>query len=127
MSQAPATQNTPATLALPAPDSGLGLFETLLVLDGEPIELDAHLERLATSLRELFGAEPPAELAEAIAERARGLALGRMRIDVDPAGAETTLKTQTVDPADFFPDQRRGAALRSLFADGGLGRHKWAD
>ncbi len=99
----------------------MGLFETLLVLDGKPVELDAHLQRLATSLRELFGAGLPAGLVRAIVERAAGLSLGRMRIDVDPAGADATLKAQAVDPADFFPTYEQGATLRSVFADGGLG------
>jgi para-aminobenzoate synthetase/4-amino-4-deoxychorismate lyase len=127
MSQAPATQNTPAAPALPAPDPARGLFETLLVLDGEPVALDAHLERLAASLRELSGAQLPTGLVEEIAREARPLTLGRMRVDVDPAGAAATLKSQTVDPADFFPTHERGAALRSVRAEGGLGRHKWAD
>ena len=105
----------------------MGLFETLLVLDGEPVELEAHLERLAASLRELFGAELPAGLAVEVADGAQGIPLGRMRIDVDPKGAKATLKTQAVDPADLFPTHERGAVLRSVFADGGLGRHKWAD
>jgi para-aminobenzoate synthetase/4-amino-4-deoxychorismate lyase len=109
------------------PDPARGLFETLLVLDGKPVELGAHLERLAASLGELFGAELPAGRAGKAAERARGLPLGRMRIDVDPTGADATLKVQTVDPADLFPAYERGATLRSVFADGGLGRHKWAD
>ncbi len=63
MSQPPATQNTPATPALPAPDQAQGLFETLLVLAGEPIELDAHLARLAASLTALFGTPEPRALA----------------------------------------------------------------
>jgi para-aminobenzoate synthetase/4-amino-4-deoxychorismate lyase len=127
MSQAPATQNTQAAPALTAPDRGLGLFETILILDGEAVELGVHLERLAKSLRELFDSELPAGLATDVAERARGLILGRMRIDVDPAGAGAALKAQTVDPADHFPTWERGATLRSVFSDGGLGRHKWAD
>jgi para-aminobenzoate synthetase/4-amino-4-deoxychorismate lyase len=50
-----------------------------------------------------------------------------MRIDVDPAGSAATLRTQAVDPAAFFPPPERGAALRSLLVEGGLGPHKWAD
>ncbi len=49
-----------------------------------------------------------------------------MRITVTPDGA-STLATEPVDPADFFPGPERGAELRSLRCDGGLGRHKWAD
>lgn len=111
---------------LPLPDRTLGLFETLLVFDGEPVELDAHLDRLAASLATLFDAELPARLAEEAIDRASGLPLGRMRIDVSPdeiAG----LTTETVDQADFFPAQGRGAELRSLSCEGGLGAHKWAD
>jgi para-aminobenzoate synthetase / 4-amino-4-deoxychorismate lyase len=109
------------------PDPAQGLFETLLVLDGEAVELDAHLGRLAASLETLFGAAPPAGLAEEAAVRAQGLRLGRMRIVVDPDGAAATLTTQAVDRADFFPAPERGAELRSLVCPDGLGAHKWAD
>jgi para-aminobenzoate synthetase/4-amino-4-deoxychorismate lyase len=110
-----------------APDPARGLFETLLVLDGRPVALDAHLERLSTSLEALFGATPPTGLAAEIAARARGLDLGRMRVVVDPRGAAATITAQEVDPANFFPDRGHGAELRSLPCPGGLGAHKWAD
>jgi para-aminobenzoate synthetase component I len=109
------------------PDPAHGLFETLLVLDGEPVALDAHLDRLAASMAALFGTTPPAGLAADAAARASGLELGRMRIVVDPAGAGATLTTQQVDAGDFFPRWNRGAELRSLPCPGGLGAHKWAD
>jgi para-aminobenzoate synthetase / 4-amino-4-deoxychorismate lyase len=111
----------------PAPDRTLGLFETLLIFDGEPVELDAHLDRIATSLRVLFDAELPPALAEEVRERARSVRLGRMRITIGPDGSEATLATEDVDSADFFPCWERAAALRSLSYDGGLGPHKWAD
>lgn len=111
----------------PAPDRELGLFETLLIFDGEPVELDSHLDRIAGSLRALFGAELPPGLAEEARERARGARLGRMRITIGPDGSGATLATQEVDAVDFFPTWERAAALRSLSCDGGLGAHKWAD
>ncbi len=114
------------TSTFPTPDRAQGLFETLLIIDGEGVELEAHLDRLAESLRALFGTSLPAGLAADVAERARDLALGRMRIDVTPSGTRT-LATEVVDPADFFPGWQRGAELRSLPCAGGLGRHKWAD
>jgi para-aminobenzoate synthetase/4-amino-4-deoxychorismate lyase len=113
--------------ALPTPDPAHGLFETVLVLDGEPVALAAHLDRLAASLAGLFNASLPTGLADDVAEQARGLRLGRMRVVVDRVGAGATLATQEVDPADFFPDRERGVALRSLPCPGGLGAHKWAD
>jgi para-aminobenzoate synthetase/4-amino-4-deoxychorismate lyase len=128
MSQPPVTQNTPATPGLPAPDPARGLFETLLIVEGEPIELDAHLARLAASLGALYGIEPPAGLGNAVRERAAGTELGRLRVVVDP-GPQTAAEivVTDVDPADVFPGPDRGAILRSVHCPDGLGRHKWAD
>ncbi|HYJ22800.1 MAG TPA: aminotransferase class IV [Solirubrobacterales bacterium] len=112
---------------LPTPDPAQGLFETVLILDGEPVALTAHLDRLAAGLATLFDATLPMALDDEIVERSRGLRLGRMRIVVDRAGAGATLTTQEVDAADFFPGRDRGVALRSLPCPGGLGAHKWAD
>jgi para-aminobenzoate synthetase / 4-amino-4-deoxychorismate lyase len=112
-----------------SPDPDRGLFETLLVAAGEPVELSAHLDRLAASLEELFGASPPPRLAGEVRERARGTSLGRLRITVTLASGapRAELASEAVDPADFFPAWQRGAELRSLPYDGGLGAHKWAD
>ncbi len=112
--------------SLPTPDRARGLFETLLIVAGTPVELDAHLERLGASLAELFDAGLPPGLGERARERAQGLELGRMRITVAPDDT-ADLATEPVDPADFFPGPERGAGLRSLRCDGGFGAHKWAD
>jgi para-aminobenzoate synthetase / 4-amino-4-deoxychorismate lyase len=109
-----------------SPDRAQGLFETLLVVNGEPVELGAHLDRLGASLEALFGIALPAGLAADTAAHARELPLGRIRIDVSADGT-TALATEAVDPADFFPAQEHAAELCSLPCDGGLGRHKWAD
>lgn len=112
---------------LPAPDRDRGLFETLLILDGEPVDLGAHLDRLAASLATLFEAEPPPDLAPSAYAHAEGMELGRMRIDVRPDRTAATFAVEAVDPADFFPGWERAAGLRSLPCEGGLGPHKWAD
>lgn len=111
------------------PDTSQGLFETLLVVEERPVELGAHLDRLAVSLERVFGASLPAGLEDEIGERARGLRLGRMRVTVGRDGASTRaqLAAEDVDPADVFPTWERGADLRSVVFSGGLGEHKWGD
>lgn len=109
-----------------SPDRTQGVFETLLVFAGKPVELAAHLDRLAAALADLFGTAPPPALAAEMRERSEGVELGRMRAAVGPAGAVAELAVEDVDPADFFP-RERGAVLRSVRCEGGLGSYKWAD
>lgn len=101
----------------------------MLVLDGRPIELDAHLERLATSLNALFEAEPPSDVRELILDRARGIRHGRLRLTVAPEKGrlEADVTATEVEPVQVFPSPDRGIALRSVVVAGGLGAHKWAD
>jgi para-aminobenzoate synthetase/4-amino-4-deoxychorismate lyase len=115
--------------AATAPDLSQGVFETLLVVDREPVELEAHLTRLGASLAELFGAAAPPGLGDAVRRRAADFELGRLRIDVAPglSGTRATIAAEAVDAADFFPGGERGAALRTAIHPGGLGAHKWAD
>jgi para-aminobenzoate synthetase/4-amino-4-deoxychorismate lyase len=108
----------------------MGVFETMLVLGGRPVELDAHLERLGTSLATLYGAQLPDGARDAVLDDAREVHHGKLRLTVapDPAG---TLRTQIsageVEADKIFPSPERGTALRSFIVDGGLGNHKWAD
>jgi para-aminobenzoate synthetase/4-amino-4-deoxychorismate lyase len=116
------------------PDPQRGVFETMLVLGGQPVELDAHLERLAGSLKALYGEDLPSDAADLVREEAAGLEHGKLRITVvpSPVGADQApLKirviTSPVDPAAVFPGPARGIALHSFSLAGGLGEHKWAD
>lgn len=114
----------------PHADPSRGLFETLLVLDGEPVEVDAHLERLTASVAAVFGAELPSDAREAIAAGARGVGRGRLRLTVVPrAGSRvgTTVSTDEIGAGHLFPPAGQGVALRSVVVPGGLGAHKWAD
>ncbi|MDX6622071.1 MAG: para-aminobenzoate synthetase / 4-amino-4-deoxychorismate lyase [Solirubrobacterales bacterium] len=112
------------------PDPGRGLYETVLVAAGGPVQLERHLDRLAASVRELFGAELPARLPGDVARAADELELGRLRIDVEPDGAgglRHTVAATAIDPAAFFADWEHGEALRSVSAAGWWGAHKWSD
>jgi para-aminobenzoate synthetase/4-amino-4-deoxychorismate lyase len=86
------------------------------------------MARLRASLGALFGAPVPEGAREALLEAARGLRLGRARLDVAPNGSSaltTAVRTATVDPSIVFPE--RGARLVPLTVPGGWGAHKWAD
>jgi para-aminobenzoate synthetase/4-amino-4-deoxychorismate lyase len=110
------------------PDPSQGIFETLLIAAGEPVELEAHLARLEGSLATLFDAGLPARARELVVERSAGIELGRLRLTVVPRGGglHHEVVAGEIDPAVFFPGSG-GAALRGLTLDGGLGAHKWAD
>lgn len=126
----------------PPPDPALGVFETLLVAGGEPVELGAHLERLRSSCAALYGEEPPAGWEKRAREHAGGLRLGRLRLtavpsrattgpgrrnDTDSGGLTLEITIGEVNPALAFPGPELAVALRSLPLPGGLGAHKWAD
>lgn len=116
--------------APPPPDPGRGLFETMLIAGGRPIEIVAHFGRLAASAREVFGIELPDEVATDAVRAAAGIELGRMRIDVTPdgeGGLRHSIDATAIDRDAFFPTWERGEALRSVSAEGWSGAHKWSD
>src|SRR4051794_4353843 len=107
------------------PDRSSGIFETLLVVDGEPIELDAHLQRLHLSLEELYSQALPPQLEEKLRRAAAEIPLGRLRATLSPArdGLRLDLLAGGVEPEVVFPTQ--GVNLRPHPIAGGLGPHKW--
>jgi para-aminobenzoate synthetase/4-amino-4-deoxychorismate lyase len=109
------------------PDRSRGVFETLLVIDGEPVELQAHLRRLAHSLEEVYSQELPPQLKDKMRQTAADLPLGRLRCTLVPAedGLQLDLLAGGVELEAVFPE--RGVHLRSHSITGGLGPHKWAD
>jgi len=123
----PRRQDTPVTTNAWQPDPRKGVFETLLVVDGEPVELDAHLARLRRTLGEVYEADLPAESREELIAAAEGISLGRLRLTIVPGEdcLRHDLLAGGVVPEAVFP--ARGARLQSHQVKGGHGAHKWVD
>ncbi|CAN5192296.1 hypothetical protein BH09ACT10_BH09ACT10_07440 [soil metagenome] len=100
------------------PDPALGIYDTLLVIDGRIIEADAHRSRIADSLATLaidqdvwFDVEAQAALLDG---------RQRLRVDLQPGRPATFTHTPLV--ASNAP-----WSLSPLVIDGGWGSHKWRD
>ncbi len=109
------------------PDRSRGVFETLLVVDGEPVELEAHLSRLARTLEAVYAQELPQRIEEELRAATEGILLGRLRLTLVPTqdGLRHDLIAGKVVPEAVFPSQ--GVKLRSHPVPGGHGAHKWVD
>jgi branched-subunit amino acid aminotransferase/4-amino-4-deoxychorismate lyase len=118
-----------STPIVSSPRADAGVFETILIWDDQPVELDAHLVRLAGSARALFGSEPP-DGRRLVLDHSRGGGIGRLRLDLQPT-ASGALKASVIvapfDPLNVFPVPPRTTDLASIVLDRGYGEHKWAD
>ncbi|MEX0973183.1 MAG: aminotransferase class IV [Solirubrobacterales bacterium] len=121
------------------PDPRHGVFETLLVLDGRPVELDAHLYRLEASLAALYPDLTPPPLNASVANPLRaGSTAGtpaealRLAVAPDANGKLATTTERRTATGHFAPEGVRqssteAVSLRGLTVAGGLGAHKWVD
>ena len=107
-------------------DATRGVFTTLLILDGEPVDLEAHVARLDASVRAVYGTTVRAGLAEAVRRKAAGLS-GRHRLRIDavpsPSAPDVVVRMATAElqrPAWTW-------RLAPQIVPGGLGQHKWVD
>jgi para-aminobenzoate synthetase / 4-amino-4-deoxychorismate lyase len=109
------------------PDRSRGIFETLLVVGGTPVELDAHLQRLARSLEAVYSQALPTRAEDELRRAAADIDLGRLRLALAPAedGLRLDLLAGGIEPEAVFPN--RGVNLRTHPIAGGLGAHKWVD
>src|SRR4051794_11794473 len=107
------------------PDRSRGVFETLLVVEGEPVELKAHLNRLAQSLDEVYFQELPPHLEDKLRRAAAEIPLGRLRCTLAPVedGLQLDLLAGGVELEAVFPEG--GVHLRTQEIADGLGSHKW--
>ncbi len=111
-----------APVPVSRPEPSAGVFETLLIAHGRPVSLDEHLERLARSVRTLYGASLPESLAADLRAAAAhvGSERARMRVDFHPS---TEIGIRLTDAP-----RRTGATRLSVrTVPGGIGPHKWAD
>ncbi|MFT4298390.1 MAG: aminodeoxychorismate synthase component I [Aeromicrobium sp.] len=104
------------------------VFDTVLVVDGRPVDLDSHLARLDASVRSLYGSTVRAGLEAAVAAKVRGLhGRHRLRIDAAPRGSQgnggDVEVRLTVAPLRSEPDAWE---LDVQVVPGGWGAHKWA-
>lgn len=102
----------------------------MLVAAGHPLELDAHMARLAADLEAVFDAETPTNAVELVRNQARPIALGRLRLTVAPDDGGKLMAEATaveIDPGLVFPSPEQAVSLSSLLVEGGLGARKWAD
>jgi para-aminobenzoate synthetase/4-amino-4-deoxychorismate lyase len=97
----------------------------MLVIAGRVVGLDAHIERLSTSVEALYGSAVPRQARAMVLDRAAEIEHGKLRLAVAPGALE--IAAEEVDVGAVFPSANRGAALRSAVVAGGLGEHKWVD
>jgi para-aminobenzoate synthetase / 4-amino-4-deoxychorismate lyase len=114
----------------PRPNPRAGVFETILVFEDRPIELEAHLRRLEASVGAVYGQAPPGGLRDQVMASCRGGWLGRLRLTVEPDISDelhSSVVIAPMDPNNVFPTGPFATALRSFPVDHGYGEHKWAD
>lgn len=114
----------------PLPEPSWGVFETLLVVGGKPLELERHLARLQASVTTLYGSSLPPDLRERLLGAAADADLARMRATVTPDGGGSMgleLLAVDIDEAIVFPPWERGVDLVPVRVPGWNGAHKWAD
>jgi para-aminobenzoate synthetase / 4-amino-4-deoxychorismate lyase len=104
------------------PDPALGVFETLLVRGGVPVDARAHLARLERSVSALYGEPLPDDLYARVLAAAAAAPLQRLRV-VATAAAQVEIAAEPL-AAEPAPE---AVTLAPAVLPGGLGAHKWRD
>ena len=110
------------------PDPARGVFETLLVRDGDVQALELHLRRLAGAVRDLYRRRLPDDLAACIRAAAGELSgAHRVRVRAIPeprlGGLKVELETEPFDPETALVPLE----LAPVAISGGFGPYKWCD
>jgi para-aminobenzoate synthetase / 4-amino-4-deoxychorismate lyase len=109
-----------AARPVPRPDPHAGVFETILVLDGAPVALEEHLDRLEEAASDTYNIELPDALVPLVLHTA--LEQGgpcRLRVLLDPDGQIGLQVAPLPSPGAIH--------LRTVTLPGGLGDRKWRD
>jgi para-aminobenzoate synthetase/4-amino-4-deoxychorismate lyase len=117
------------------PDPTLGVFETILVHGGTPVDLRAHLARLERSVVTLYGTALPDDVEMRVLAASATAPLQRLRVTAIPtAGPTPTDAAHTGSLAIEVDAEPLGGepapdpvALAPAVLPGGLGAHKWCD
>ena len=110
------------------PEIGRGVFETVLVLDGHPLEWRRHRERLECSCRDLYGARLDAgALDRRVAALATGHRRSRLRVVARPAVDGGLATDAAIASLDAQLPQAGGPVLAPVRVRAGYGRHKLVD
>ena len=112
--------------ALPAVDLGQGVYTTLLVADGRPVDLDAHLARLGGSVADCYGDELPAGVASDVREAAARLS-GPHRLRVTVVPGDHGIGAPVLTSAPLTGRSQEPWRLVPVVVPGGLGPHKYDD
>ena len=103
------------------PDPALGVFETILVRGGTPIDLRAHLARLERSVETLYATKLPEDLEKRVLATTATAPLQRLRVVATPTATDVQSEPLASEPP---PDP---VVLAPAVLPGGLGAHKWRD
>ena len=126
----PSGRDEPFKQSPKRPDPRLGVFETLLVIEGTPVERDAHLDRLTTSVGALYDRSLPTKVRSALdyaVRESRGVQRLRLSAWPLPDGQlESDLRMGPVD-SQTHQETANGTKLAIGYLSGGLGSHKWRD
>lgn len=125
----PGTSNNAVALLREPEARKDGVFETMLVLNGRPIALEAHLGRLAASVGYLYGRRLPARLGSEVLAATTGCpGTQRLRVRVGLLAGELDWEvTLESAPEAFAGSPLPAITLVPVVMRGGFGRHKWHD
>jgi para-aminobenzoate synthetase/4-amino-4-deoxychorismate lyase len=115
-----------ATAHVPAVDEALGVFTTLLVAEGVPVDLEDHLARLGASAADRYGATLPADLTDRIILLASSL-VGRHRLRITVIPYAEGVREPDITATPWAAASSPSLRLVPVEVPGGLGSHKFSD